>query len=671
MKDNREKQEKMLEAMSLLDDAYVAEADPARAKPKRKWVTRLALIAACFCLMITSGAMWLFWPYDHQPPDVSAYADSEYYPIIQKLNAVTYIKPAYRNNFERYVVAWGNGLLSGMGGDVLRDEETLADGNGDNAFDLFGTSDGADMAPGAAPPEGATDVGESLTGSTPEGGSQYEETTDNQVAGVIEADLIKRTDKHIYYLRGNTLSVYSIEGEDSREISSFSVTLLDQSRYFLYRATEMYLSTDCRTVTVLAAYTTKSEGAKLALISLDVSNPEAIAHKRTVTLTGQYQSSRVSDGTLLLISGFRVGWTPDFSKESEFLPQLDYGDGPKSIPMKDIVSPEILSSAYYSVICRFDEDTLDLAGCAAMLSYSNTVYVSRDAIYVTRGYRNEQQDGNLRTTESMTEIARLTYGENELNYRGSVTVAGYVKDQYSLDEYERYLRVVTTTDRWSYREWISFGNASSEVVASEAQGSNASLYVIDLDSLTTVTAVEGFAPVGETVQSVRFDGTAAYVCTSVQLSDPVFFFDLSDLSHITVKDTGTIEGFSTSLVNFGDGYLLGIGRGNGWDTVKLEVYEESETGVSSVDAYEIVGAYYSTDYKSYLIDRENGLVGLGVSLYNSYPSNRYMLFCFDGFAVHRIVNCSLEGDLSTMRAVYLDGYLYLFSDSDFEVKKIS
>ena len=80
----------------------------------------------------------------------------------------------------------------------------------------------------------------------------------------------------------------------------------------------------------------------------------------------------------------------------------------------------------------------------------------------------------------------------------------------------------------------------------------------------------------------RFDGTDAYVCTAVQLTDPVFFFDLSDMDNITYKETGTIEGFSTSLVNFGNGYLLGIGTGNVWGSLKIEIYEESATGVVSV-----------------------------------------------------------------------------------------
>lgn len=654
MKDKKdEKKQRLLEAMSLLDDRYVEEADPTRARPKKKLWRRLSILAACLCLIVTSASLWLFLPYNHQPPDVSEYADSEYYPLIQKLNAVTYIRPTYKNNFERYFGRWGYTLYPK-----------------DDAYLNFGASSPAGGEPGAALPEGATDGADSLTGSTSEMESQYQETTDNQVEGVIEADLIKRSDRHIYYLRGNTLSVYPIAGAETRALSSLTVSLPDEMRY-AYRASEMYLSTDCRTVTVIASYTARAGQTKVALISLDVSDPAAMVQKQTVTLTGSYQSSRLTDGTLLLISGFSVGQNPDFSDESQFLPQIDRGEGAESIPMKDIVSPETLSTTYYTVVSSFDEDTLALSGCTALLSYSNTVYVSHDAVYVTRAAGLRHKEGDLTVSESVTEIARLAYDGDGLRYRGSVTVAGYVKDQYSLDEYEGYLRVVTTTDEQKYRESVSFGYGAAEIWMDGGSGSNASLYVIDLETLTVRTAVEAFAPAGETVQSVRFDGTAAYVCTSIQLSDPVFFFDLSDLDHITVKDTGTIEGFSTSLVNFGDGYLLGIGRGDGWDTVKLEIYEETETGVASVCDETISRSYYSQDYKSYLIDRENRLVGLGVSSYDGSYRSRYLLFFFDGLTLHRMVDCTLRGDISTMRAVYIDGYLYLFSNEDFAVQKLS
>jgi uncharacterized secreted protein with C-terminal beta-propeller domain len=155
---------------------------------------------------------------------------------------------------------------------------------------------------------------------------------------------------------------------------------------------------------------------------------------------------------------------------------------------------------------------------------------------------------------------------------------------------------------------------------------NANLYCIDLATWQVAASVEQFAPPGESVRSVRFDGDYAYVCTAIQTSDPVFFFDLSDLNNITWKDTGNITGFSSSLVNFGDGYLLGIGYNAEW-WMKIEVYEEGENGVESVCLYE-QKANFSQDYKAYLIDREKGYIGLGLDDWGSERSDQYLLSIF-------------------------------------------
>ena len=182
-----------------------------------------------------------------------------------------------------------------------------------------------------------------------------------------------------------------------------------------------------------------------------------------------------------------------------------------------------------------------------------------------------------------------------------------------------------------------------------------------------MASVIDFAPPREEVQSVRFDKEIAYVCTSIELSDPVFFFDLSDLSNITYKDTGTIEGFSTSLINLGGGYLLGIGRGNSWSGFKVEVYEEASDGVRSVCSYELEYAQYSTEYKSYYVDRRNQLVGIGVT---DNMESRYILLHFDGYELVELVNVRLNGSPAQMRGVCIDGYMYMFGSDDFKVEKI-
>ena len=643
------KNKKLLRAMSLADEKYVAEADP-RAMRKRPSWQRWTALAACICLLVTALNLVLFVPYDTTPPDVSRYEDSEYYSVIQSINALTFKKPKYKNNFQ---TLWNT--IASIGRGLIKEDM---------------------MAPGAAPDA------ENTANGAPTYGQKYEETTDNQVAGVIEGDIFKRSDKYIYYMSAKNLYVYSIGKENSTRLFSCS---LDRSQdeingYYYTHDFEMYLSADCTTLTVIMPfYSMNKDGwarSLIDIVSLDVTDPADVRETNRITVTGGYLSSRVVDGQLMVMTNMLVQ-NPDFSKEETFLPQINSGNGFVSIAPENIMLPETLSSPRYTTVFMLDEKTLTPLGDAAFLSYSQEVYVSRDSIYATSQYTDQVKlDDGYTKTEIMTEIARLSYENDTLTPMGTTTVSGYVKDQYSLDEYEGVLRVVTTTNISQFKETITGGNVSTTIPSGRETGTSAALSCIDSNTWETLAKVENFAPKGETVESVRFDGDKAYVCTAmvVTLTDPVFFFDLSDLSNITVKDTGVIDGYSSSLVNWGDGYLLGIGF-NDRRELKIEVYEEGETGVNSVTAYDPGFASFSQEYKAYFIDRENQLIGLGVTDYtNDYgieeSPERYIVLHFDGFRLNEVLNVGIGAYPEYCRATLIDGYMYILGQESFTVEEL-
>ena len=625
---------KWFRCLGLADERYVAEAYPDNAvKPKRNRIF-MPIAAACACFALMFLSLWLFIPFSTTPPDVSRYAGSDYYALIQKLNVTTFVSPKHKNNAEK--------LWAGLS-------------------DIF-------SAPGLGF-DGATGGASSPDSEGAPGG--YQEITDNQVAGIIEADRIKRSDTHIYYLDGTVLRIFAIDKESTVEVGSY--TLYDGADRNFLNQWEFYLSADCKTVTVVTQNYAKNNNKTVRyvnLISLDVSDPANISKKEEFNITGSYMTSRVVDGSILLLTEFAVNKREiDFDDESTYLPQIDEGDGLCSIPASGIVSPDKLSNTRYTVVMKLDESTLELKGTAAYLSYSEDVYVSENYVFLTHVFADvtENEDGTI-TRNSMTKISCLAYGGDSFERVGDVTVRGYIKDQWSMDEYEGILRVFTTTNATTYREENYDGeNISSAILQTATGKSNASLYCIDLSTFEVVASVIDFAPPYEEVQSVRFDKDTAYVCTSIERSDPVFFFDLSDLDNITYKDTGTIEGFSTSLINFGNGYLLGIGVGDGWNDFKVEVYEETADGVRSVSSYEIEYADYSTEYKSYYVDRENQLLGIGV---RTDEGIRYILLMFDGYDLVELLNTPFCGQPEFMRGVYIDGYMYIFGEESFKVEKI-
>lgn len=594
------------------------------------------IVRSSVCLSLVVLLLVLFVPYNTNPPSVRQYAASPYYGLIEKINAATFQKPPYRNNFELLVNGFGNvGMTGSASPDDMPNMEAVPDEMPSSDDMFLGT---------------AVDKGE------------YVEVTDNQVSGVIEADIFKRSTEYVYYLRGNEISVYSIAGEDSCLVGAYQIVLEfkqevkegEGSEYYYFDSAEMYLSQDCTALTlVLEGYDSRI-GSCATLVSLDVTDPDHIQETNRVYVTGSYLSSRMVDGNILLMSKYRVKDNRDFADESTFLPQVGTPGNMTPVAAEDIIAPEELSSVYYTLVCAIDGNTLEVNDTAAFLSYSDDIYVSNDHIFASRSYTQYEDECTYHT---VTEISCLQYSGEALTYKGSVTVEGSLKDQYSMDEYEGILRVVTST--------FNAGQISDGEFTSFRTSRNASLYCVSLEDFSVVASVEKFAPENETAESVRFDGSMAYVCTAevVQLRDPVYFFDLSDLQNITWTDTGTIDGYSSSLINLGEGFLLGIGFGDSWQ-LKIEVYEEVEDKVISAACYQL-DAEFASDYKAYYINRDADIIGLAVYPWDT-GRTEYILLHFDGYELNEIYRQHVDSGMNACRAFLADGWFYILGSGNNE-----
>ena len=189
-----------------------------------------AFAAACAAIIIAFNLI-LFLPFPTR--DVSAYKDSEYYGLISVVNGITG-KPKYKNNFEK--------LAAGL--------KKLSNSKDDAIFDPV--APGVPTAP-AAPDSDSK--GDSVNVGSGNNGN-YVENTNNQVKGVTEADLLKRTDKYTFYLVPHfsgsiSLHVYELKGSEVNKISSF--TRGPEDGVWDYGSSvEMYLSNDGNTVTVIS-----------------------------------------------------------------------------------------------------------------------------------------------------------------------------------------------------------------------------------------------------------------------------------------------------------------------------------------------------------------------------------------------------------------------------------
>ena len=670
--------------LGMVDDKYLKEASPTK---KRFFVlfnkslfVKIAAVAACFVLLLNAvifpallGAMGGLRDElenkDAQIQDILNKLENEKNtPHTQKIYELnlgqmggttskitlstpqTAIPSAYKELVDMLGQNSGYGdRFDNMSGE-LEDAKEEIEGSLDN--------ESGEWLPGMDATEGETSNG------------KYEETTDLQTNGVIEGDIIKRSTKYIYYLNGNVLNVYSIKGLASslvgtvslnRVISLISEKISLQSEdeelkdrivedSYTKNAKEMYLSKDCKTVSVIVSDYFNVYGYEVpyvAIISVSVENPQDMYVSNVATLYGKYESSRVIDDEIFVFTKHNA------KKAPLAIPQYSDGDGFKYFDIDNIYTEGAITNTYL-LTYRLNGSTLKMNDASAFLSYGEEIYVSEESIYTTRTYR-EKRGGENKT---VTGIIRIWYTGGSFVHKGGVVVDGYIKDRYSLSEYNGFLRVVTTDTSSRHIEDANYTTYPT----------SASLFIIEAHSMTLVNSKLCFAPEWETVRSVKFKNQYLYVCTSKQTTDPVFFFDLSNpLGELNSKDTGDIPGFSTSLIDFGED-LLGVGVDSNWN-FKLEAYKETETGVESVDYY-IVNGSYADDYKAYYINREMGLFGLGVYDRNSSIPKRYLLLHYDGTEFEEVLNIEASGTLALMRGVWINDYFYIVSNSDFIVKRV-
>ena len=643
------KKERLMLAIGEIDEKYVKESE---GKMKRSPIIKIAVSLA---LVIALG-LYLFIPFAPVTSDLTAYEGSSYFPLIEGIEdyRLSFMQPKYKNNFQAF---------GGFIGDL---------------FELKGAAPGGDMNNGDMAPGGAM--------SEATGNGSYVENTDNQVAGVIESDLMKMTDRYIFRLgfrsdvdyRTGILRVYSIEKEDSRLVAEYEIPKFENEYFKDYDDGEMFLSSDGNTVTIIKNYTDETTNlGKVGIISLDVSDVNSITLKGRVSIDGSINTSRMVDGRLLLVSEFVFNRSKvDYNDPATFVPTIDSGNGEEPIEFEDIIYPEEITTTRYSVVALLDAENLELIGANALLNFTDEVYISENNVYITREYNSNNEEGGRVNSANLTDVAVLNYSGESLEKRGVITVRGWVEDQYSFDEHDGYLRVVTSTLENSYVPYDQEGMLSEWVTRE-----NVSLYIYDLTDNSLAYSLEDFAIEGEEATAVRFDGDMVYVCTAVVVTftDPVYFIDLSDYENIDSADTGIIEGYSDHLINLGEGFLLGIGREN-WSYSKVEIYEQQGDKVVSVDVLKFEGEY-STDYKSYLVNREENLFGFSSYFFyeiEDYPSEKdyykdcYVLTRFNGYELSYTV-IDIDGisqGPDTVRAAYVDGYLYITTPLGFKVERI-
>ena len=250
------------------------------------------------------------------------------------------------------------------------------------------------------------------------------------------------------------------------------------------------------------------------------------------------------------------------------VPEVYAGENSCRISAKDIcVMSEVQDSSYVVVSTLDATNHKETFNSTAVLGGGENVYCTTENLYVTSGRFEEtisSKDGAVAEIFMIddsaiytTEILKFDISNEKIQYKTKGKVNGTALNQFSVDEYNGYLRIATTTG--------NFENAKNN------------LYVLDED-MVIVGMVEGLAK-GETIKSVRFMGDTGYVVTFEQ-TDPLFVIDLKDPQNPEVLGELKIPGFSNYLHPVTENYLLGIGV-NGDDSgagdgMKVSLFDVSD-----------------------------------------------------------------------------------------------
>jgi inhibitor of cysteine peptidase len=450
-------------------------------------------------------------------------------------------------------------------------------------------------------------------------------TTNIQVQGVDEADIVKSDGKYLYILTGGTLVIIDAYPADTSKIVSMTAVngqpfeifqQKDRVVVFTTVQDESYVK-PATSVAPVPIWRTVTQG-RIYDIS-DRSNPVL---SRTLTFSGTYFNSRMIGDDIYILTSESVPWYDD----NPVLPLVKTGDDREITPDIYYFDMPYYNYVYYTISSFSLTSGSDIKAQTFLAGYSTTLYVSMDNMYLayqkqipyTRIQPPRPLGGaGVAEQESPTEgtvIHRFAINNGNIEYKATGDVPGHLLNQFSMDEYKGNLRVATTVEGYGQDRSYMYNN----------------VYVLD-PGLKTIGSLEYIAP-DERIYSTRFIGERLYMVTFKRI-DPFFVIDLSDPAMPFILGKLKIPGYSDYLHPYDSNHIIGIGKEtetNDWGGVstaglKLALFDvtdvnnprlldKAEIGDSGTDSPAL------QDHRAFLFDREKNLLVIPVREVTKTPA---------------------------------------------------
>ena len=493
--------------------------------------------------------------------------------------------------------------------------------------------------------------------SAGDSGNSYSDTNVRE-EGVGEADIVKTDGSSLYIVNSQAVEIVGIESAEMEELAEIRMAddcyikelyVQDDSLVIMYTRTEPSVDED--------GYYNNYRDYTNALV-YDISDRTNPVKVGNISQSGYYNTMRVRDGYVYVISNFYADAAAPRADTAAYIPEVQGS----TMEASDIYMPQRQMGNQYTVITSFSlEDPSEKTDSKAVFGSSGMCYVSTENIYVTEGWYG-QDDAEV----TQTSIRKVAYKEGILQGEAQTKVDGTLNDSFSIDEYNGYLRLVTTVSPVSSGDGGIARFFSRDTGGRQQEDSN-SLYVLD-ENLEIAGEIHDLAK-DESVYSARFMGDVGYFVTFKQV-DPLFSVDLSDPSDPEIIGELKIPGFSEYLHPYGDGQLLGIGmdvdeESVTTDGVKISMFDISNPADVNEEENYVLEDLYGTDvgynYKEVFVDVEKNLFG-----FMAYgDTTKYFIFTYDenGFKEVFSRELTLYGNV---RGLYAGERFYLVNGNTVE-----
>lgn len=547
--------------------------------------------------------------------------------------------------------------------------------------------------------------------------------TNNQIASVDEADIVKTDGRYVYLAANGALRI--VEAMNPRVLSVTKVAGTARELFVEGDKVVLYASGGRTPHRCTYGYdcTFGGDGTTTKITVFDVSDRNAPKVMREVDATGSLIAARRIGNTVhtVVADGDMPGpafasWPPDLQmcgteeskvrarfaklkveneekirKNPQKVPTLKENGGEQKM-CGQLMRTAIRDGQAYTSVVSFDlTDDKTPPTTATVQSRPGAVFASDTGLYLSVVHRKPQSNGRWYSfhpsVDEVSEIHKFTIGASPkaTKYVGSGTVPGHVLNQFSMDEWNGYLRIATTRGK------VPDPKVSSAVsILAESEG-----------NLVRVGAIENIAP-GEDIRAVRFDDDRGYVVT-FKKTDPLFVMDLYEVQKPRILGELKIPGFSTYIHRIDPEHLLSIGfdaddKGSFayFDGIILQLFDVKNPTDPRLVHKEKIGTRGSsseaaTNHLAFNYFAQEGLLAIPMTLCEGGGDGRNGNLAFSGLLVYEVdeekgftrvggvdhgtkgVSCNTwwsNANSAVKRSVFLDDLVYSIAGDRVKVARM-